>query len=73
MQMDDIQILQLYFDRDEKAIQETMEKYGNYCTSIARNILGNNEDAEECVSDAYLNTWNSIPPHKTENAIYIHR
>ena len=62
--MDDERIVQLYFERNEQAIQETADKYGNYCTSIAKNILGNNEDAEECVNDTYLNTWNSIPPHK---------
>ena len=62
--MDDAKIVQLYFERNEQAIQETADKYGNYCISIAKNILGNNEDAEECVNDTYLNTWNSIPPHK---------
>ena len=62
--MDDAKIVQLYFDRDEQAIPATADKYGNYCTSIAKNILGNHEDAEECVNDTYLNTWNAIPPHR---------
>ena len=62
--MDDAKIVQLYFERNEQAIKETAKKYGRYCTSIAKNILGNDEDAEECVNDTYLNTWNSIPPHK---------
>lgn len=62
--MDDAKIVQLYFDRDEQAIPATADKYGNYCTSIAKNILGNYEDAEECVNDTYLNTWNAIPPHR---------
>ena len=62
--MDDEKIVQLYCERNEQAIQETANKYGNYCNSIAKNILGNNEDAEECVNDTYLNTWNSIPPHR---------
>jgi len=62
--MDDAKILELYFDRDERAIPATADKYGSYCTSIAKNILGNQEDAEECVNDAYLNTWNAIPPHR---------
>lgn len=62
--MDDQKIVQLYYERNEQAIQETANKYGNYCKSIAKNILDNNEDAEECVNDTYLNTWNSIPPHK---------
>ena len=62
--MDDNQIVQMYWDRDEKAISVTSEKYGSYCLSIARNILGNPEDAEECVNDTYLRTWNSIPPNR---------
>ena len=62
--MDDAKIVQLYFERNEQAIEETANKYGRYCTSIANNILGNKEDVEECVNDTYLNTWNSIPPHR---------
>ena len=62
--MDDAKIVQLYWDRDEQAIPATAEKYENYCTTIARNILENCEDAEECVNDAYLGTWNAIPPQK---------
>ena len=62
--MDDAKIVQLYLDRNEQAIPETAIMYGNYCNSIAKNILGNQEDAEECVNDTYLNTWNAIPPHK---------
>ena len=62
--MEDEQIVQLYFDRNEQAISETANKYGSYCTSIAKNILGSREDAEECVNDTYLNTWNAIPPHR---------
>lgn len=62
--MDDAIIVQLYWDRNEQAIPATAEKYGNYCTMIAKNILGNKEDAEECVNDTYLNAWNSMPPHR---------
>lgn len=62
--MDDAKIVQLYLDRDERAIPITADKYGKYCTSIANNILGNIEDAKECVNDTYYNTWNSIPPHR---------
>lgn len=62
--MDDAKIVQLYWDRDEQAIPATADKYGNYCTSIAKNILGNREDAEECVNDTYMNAWNSMPPHR---------
>ena len=60
--MEDEKIVQLYWDRDERAIPETAAKYGSYCTSIAQNILGSAEDAEECVNDTYLGAWNAIPP-----------
>ena len=64
MAMEDNIIIGLYFDRDEKAIAATSEKYGNYCHAVARNILYNREDVEECVNDTYLKTWDSIPPNK---------
>ena len=62
--MDDAQIVQLYWDRNEQAIHATSDKYGNYCTSIAKNILGNQEDAEEGVNDPYLTEWNAMPPYR---------
>lgn len=62
--MDDSKIVQLYWDRDEQAIPATSDKYGTYCISIAQNILGNQEDAEECVNDTYMSAWNSMPPHR---------
>lgn len=62
MVMEDEQIIELYFKRDGRAISETSEKYGNYCNSIALNILKNREDAEECVNDTYMRVWNAIPP-----------
>ena len=64
--MDDEKIVQLYWNRDEQAIPATSEKYGAYCASIARNILGNPEDAEECVNDTWLGAWKSMPPHRPE-------
>ncbi len=60
--MDDKRIIELYTDRSEAAIAATSEKYGRYCHSIARGILGSDKDAEECVNDAYLRAWSSIPP-----------
>ena len=60
--MEDRQIVELYWARDEKAISETDKKYGRYCHYIAHHILGNDEDAKEVVNDTYLKTWNSIPP-----------
>ncbi len=62
--MEDREIVNLYWERNSSAIKETASKYGGYCKAIAKNILGNNEDAEECVNDTYLNTWNSIPPNR---------
>lgn len=62
--MDDGQIVDLYWARQERAIRETDQKYGRYCRSIARNILSNEQDAEESVSDTYLGAWNAMPPHR---------
>ncbi len=65
--MEDVQIIKLYFARDEKAIQETEHKYGRLCFRIAHNILYNIEDSEECVNDTYLGAWNTIPPKNPKN------
>ena len=65
--MNDLEIIALFFARQEKAISATADKYGNYCHAIAYNILFNNSDAEECVNDTLLDVWNSIPPNKPEN------
>ena len=62
--MTDSQIVALYWERDQRAIEETAGKYGKYCHSIVSNILPNREDAEEAVLDTYLALWRSIPPHK---------
>ncbi len=62
--MDDKSIVDLYWKRSERAIQETETKYGGYCYAIAYNVLANNEDAQECVSDTYLAAWNALPPHR---------
>lgn len=62
--MEDREIVNLYWQRNQNAINETASKYGNYCKTIANNILHNHEDSEECVNDTYLNAWNSIPPHR---------
>ena len=60
--MEDDRIIELYFGRDEQAIRHTADKYGAYCSTVAMNILHSEPDAEECVNDTYLKTWNSIPP-----------
>ncbi|MBR4344713.1 MAG: sigma-70 family RNA polymerase sigma factor [Lachnospiraceae bacterium] len=65
--MDDQKIIELYFERNEQAIKETEIRFGKLCFSIARNILGNEEDAEECVNDTFMGVWNAIPPAKPNN------
>lgn len=60
----DSEIVALYHARDERAIEKTAHKYGDYCFTVADNILRNKEDAEECVNDTWLRTWNTIPPQK---------
>ncbi len=60
--MEDIGIIDLYFSRDEQAIRHTADKYGAYCTTVSMNILHSEPDAEECVNDTWLKTWNTIPP-----------
>lgn len=62
--MEDSQIIELYWQRDEQAIRETDQKYGKFCFGIAKNILTIREDAEECVSDTYHQVWAAIPPQR---------
>ena len=60
--MEDAEIIELYWQRDQRAVDETHGKYGGFLTNIAWNILRSRSDAEECVNDTYLNAWNAIPP-----------
>lgn len=60
--MNDSEIIDLFYMRSERAIMELAAKYGNVCNKVAKNILNNILDAEECVNDAYLGAWNTIPP-----------
>ena len=60
--MEDEQIVKLYLQRNEKALEEAQRKYGAYCFNIARHILTIWEDAEECVNDTWNLSWNKIPP-----------
>ncbi len=64
--MDDNQIIELFWQRDESAITETDNKYGKYCFAVAYNILNDDLDSEECVNDTYLRVWNSIPPKRPD-------
>lgn len=65
--MEDNTIVELYWKRQEEAAVQTQQKYDDYCMHIAMRILGDPEDARECVNDAYAAAWNSIPPHQPEN------
>ena len=70
--MNDEQIVELYFRRDETAIAESEKKYGAYCMKIAMNILSSELDSEECVNDVWLGAWRSIPPQRPSNlATYL--
>lgn len=72
--MEDSRIIELFFARSEQAITELSLKYGKLLLHIAHNILGDREDAAECVNDTYLGVWNSIPPNRPDPFIaYICR
>ena len=62
--MSDEQIIELYQQRKETAINETSNSYGSYCFSIANRILHDAEDSWECVNDTWLRVWGSIPPQQ---------
>ena len=62
--MGDEEIIEMLFSRAEESISVIDEKYGAACRKIAKDILGNEQDAEECVNDAYLGIWNTVPPEK---------
>lgn len=62
--MEDIQIIEMFFRREETAIRELSAKYQPYCYKIAWNILNNKEDSEECVNDTWFSVWSAIPPSR---------
>lgn len=65
--MSDKELVELFFQRDERALALAEEYYKNYCTAIAEKILGDREDAEECWNDVLQKAWNAIPTAKPEN------
>ena len=65
--MEDNMIVEQLFARSEGALSEIQNKYGRLCLKLAGNILNNSSDVEECVNDAYLGVWNSIPPERPES------
>ena len=62
--MEDSQIIALYWARDEQAIQKSEEKYGVTCLTLAQRIVHNHEDAEECVNDTWVRSWQTMPPQR---------
>lgn len=60
--MEDEKIISLFFQRSEQAIRELADKYGGACHRLSYRIVNDRQDAEECVSDAYLGVWNTVPP-----------
>ena len=65
--MDDKELVLMYEARDESVFSKTLEKYGRYARFISDNILSDERDGEECVNDALLAVWNSIPPNKPDS------
>lgn len=61
--MDDNKIIELFYERSEQAIVELSKKYGKLCQTLSNNIVKNDEDVAECMNDAYLKMWNTIPPN----------
>jgi RNA polymerase sigma-70 factor (ECF subfamily) len=62
--MADATLLTLYRNRDEQAIQRTIDIYGSYCRTVAANILDNPQDIEEALADTWLKVWNAVPPYE---------
>lgn len=72
--MEDSDIIELFWRRSEDAVTEAAKKYGGYCRSIAGNILGCDQDTEECLNDTWLAAWDSIPPQKPRTLrVYLGR
>ena len=68
--LDDNKIVELYLLRDESAIKRTAEKYGNRLYSLVYGIVKDQQTAEECENDTYMEVWNSIPPHEPRSYLY---
>ena len=72
--MDDGKIIELFFARSGDAVSELDKKYGRTMMALSKNILHNEQDAEECLNDAYLGIWHAIPPEKPSPlSAYVHK
>lgn len=60
-------IIELYFERDERAIEETEIEYGKLIRQLSRSLLNSDRDVEECINDTYLQVWNTIPPNRPDS------
>jgi len=65
--MEDRELIALYWARDEQAITQAQTKYGSYCSAIAKNILADRRDREECLWDTWFRAWNAIPPNHPQH------
>lgn len=70
--MEDVQIIRLYFARDENALRETAAKYGSALRRLSYNVLKSDSAAEECENDTYLSAWESIPPNCPEQYLFAY-
>lgn len=68
--LDDNRIVELYLLRDETAIKQTAEKFGNRLRALAYGIVNDKQTAEECENDTYMEAWNTIPPHEPRSYLY---
>ncbi len=68
--LDDNRIVELYLLREETAIKQTTEKYGSRLRSLAYGIVNDQQTAEECENDTYMEAWNIIPPHEPKSYLY---
>lgn len=68
--MEDAQIVELYLNRQESAIEQTAEKYGTRLRALSLGIVGDLQTAEECENDTYMEAWNRIPPHEPRTYLY---
>lgn len=64
--MEDKDIIKLYWQRDERAITESSAKYGGLCMALAKNLLADSFEAEECVNDTWLKAWAAMPPKRPD-------
>jgi len=62
--MTDERIVELYWQRDESAIEQTTRQYGAVLLRLAYRILADLGESEETVNDTYLKAWHTMPPQR---------